>query len=338
MKTRILFIFLITLGINGCDKVRNKSYNATFPPYPTNLTEINSEYDDYNSTSPVAGETVPLCFSSTRKSGGENFDLVYKLVNFYFMRDEGILNIHENTSGNLDVYTRNQNINNATFYANTPFNELGPYLIPGPMITDPRINTYILMFSNNVNGHQDIQFTENLVDGVYGLAKPVAFLNSEFDDAYPSFNDDFTKIYFCSNRDGQNDIFKVIVDNSVDVIDVLNDETPKTVDKVDVLSSEYEDKCPYVVEDFMVFASNREGGYGGYDLYYSYFTGGKWSGPVNFGPEINTEFDEFRPIVRPQYDMTNDLMIFSSNRPGGKGGYDLYYVGISHLNVVVEGD
>jgi hypothetical protein len=24
----------------------------------------------------------------------------------------------------------------------------------------------------------------------------------------------------------------------------------------------------------------------------------------------------------------NDLMIFSSNRPGGKGGFDLYYAGI----------
>ena len=57
-----------------------------------------------------------------------------------------------------------------------------------------------------------------------------------------------------------------------------------------------------------------------------------WSDPINFGEKINTEYDEFRPIVRPQWDFSNDLMLFSSNRPGGKGGFDLYYVGIDKIN------
>ena len=44
-------------------------------------------------------------------------------------------------------------------------------------------------------------------------------------------------------------------------------------------------------------------------------------------------FDEYRPIIRPQeWGFTNDLMIFSSNRPEGLGGFDLYYVGIDKLN------
>lgn len=34
-----------------------------------------------------------------------------------------------------------------------------------------------------------------------------------------------------------------------------------------VLSSDYNDKCPYIYEDIMVFASDREAGYGGFDLY-----------------------------------------------------------------------
>lgn len=39
--------------------------------------------------------------------------------------------------------------------------------------------------------------------------------------------------------------------------------------------------------------------------------------------------DEYRPIVRSdKWKFDNNMMIFSSNRPGGKGGFDLYFVGI----------
>lgn len=79
----------------------------------------------------------------------------------------------------------------------------------------------------------------------------------------------------------------------------------------------------------MVFTSNRPGGYGGYDLYYSKWNGSHWSAPVNFGPSINTSYDEYRPILHRNMEYTNKLLIFSSNRPGGKGGFDLYRTGIS---------
>jgi hypothetical protein len=48
---------------------------------------------------------------------------------------------------------------------------------------------------------------------------------------------------------------------------------------------------------------------------------------TNFA-EVNSEYDEYRPITHYEYGFDNNLMIFSSNRPGGKGGFDLYYVGI----------
>lgn len=78
----------------------------------------------------------------------------------------------------------------------------------------------------------------------------------------------------------------------------------------------------------MVFTSNRKGGFGGYDLWYSRLENGVWSVPKNFGPKINTKYDEYRPIVSINRGIPNDLLLFSSNRPNGKGGYDLYYIGI----------
>ena len=95
-----------------------------------------------------------------------------------------------------------------------------------------------------------------------------------------------------------------------------------------ILSSEFDDKCPSITNNILVFTSNRAGGYGGYDLYYSYFENENWCEPVNLGSEINTEYDEYRPITNSLVNFENNMMIFSSNRPGGKGGFDLYYVGI----------
>jgi hypothetical protein len=69
----------------------------------------------------------------------------------------------------------------------------------------------------------------------------------------------------------------------------------------------------------------------GFDLYYSLFTDGTWSVPVNFSEEINSAYDEYRPVTIHNDAFANNLMIFSSNRPGGKGGFDLYHVGIAQM-------
>jgi len=72
------------------------------------------------------------------------------------------------------------------------------------------------------------------------------------------------------------------------------------------------------------FASNREGGYGGYDLYFSDFREGRWSAAINLGPEVNTEGNEAFPHIHP-----SGRLFFSSNGHGGRGGYDLFLIDLS---------
>lgn len=72
------------------------------------------------------------------------------------------------------------------------------------------------------------------------------------------------------------------------------------------------------------FASNREGGYGGYDLYFSDFREGYWSEAINLGPEINTEGNEAFPYIHP-----NGRLFFASDGHGGLGGYDLFLIDLS---------
>ena len=69
----------------------------------------------------------------------------------------------------------------------------------------------------------------------------------------------------------------------------------------------------------LFFASNRAGGYGGYDLYVSRWLDGKWSEPKNLGPEVNSVGDEICPFLAP-----DGSLYFSSNFLPGFGGFDVF--------------
>ena len=64
-------------------------------------------------------------------------------------------------------------------------------------------------------------------------------------------------------------------------------------------------------------------GHGSCDLYISYLTSDGWSTPENMGDNINTEYWESAPSLSPD---KRDLY-FSSEKPGGYGGSDIY---VSH--------
>lgn len=70
----------------------------------------------------------------------------------------------------------------------------------------------------------------------------------------------------------------------------------------------------------IIFASDRPGGYGQMDLWYSDFTNGNWSEPKNMGAVVNTPFSE----VFPTY--YKGRLYFSSDRTDiGYGALDVYY-------------
>ena len=72
--------------------------------------------------------------------------------------------------------------------------------------------------------------------------------------------------------------------------------------------------------EFMLFASNRPGGYGGFDIYGCYKENGKWMRPFNMGPEINTKQDEDGPYLARD----GVTLYFSSKGHRGFGGFDVF--------------
>ncbi len=69
----------------------------------------------------------------------------------------------------------------------------------------------------------------------------------------------------------------------------------------------------------LIFSSDRPGGMGGMDLYRCVRNGTGWSAPENLGPAVNSPLDEVYPRLQ-----TDGRLHFSSNRPGGMGGLDIY--------------
>ena len=96
--------------------------------------------------------------------------------------------------------------------------------------------------------------------------------------------------------------------------------TPKALE---FNSSEYDEAHPSISYngDRLYFSSNREGGFGGMDLYYSDFVNGKWTEPVNLGEKINTPGNDVFPNIHK-----DGTLYFASNGRLGFGGLDMYQV------------
>jgi hypothetical protein len=321
---------------------------ALIPPEPQNLYTVNSMYDDYNAmvVEPIARTNFGLIFSTNRNSQGDNYDFIsfecelsadLMNGNFEFNSCDG--------SGIIFSYDDHGSIVNCSLDdINSAYNELGPYLKVNGVTqswSDPdrhsggitTIETHTRFFyANDSNGDLDIYcyyyHEYHQEDIILRDHINMSNINSDFNDAYPTImteSEDKEIMYFTSDRNGDFDIFSVVApDHSL--VDLAEEVT---ITRVQILSSEADDKCPYVKDNLMVFTSDREGGYGGFDLYYSLYNGDEWSSPVNFGAIINTEYDEYRPLIifKSEEGFFQNLLIFSSNRPGGLGGFDLYYAG-----------
>lgn len=346
MTLTVIFLFLFT----GCPFDYGYRYNeGKFPSDPVNLLALNSVYDDYNMNSPVIESQRFLYFSSNRNSFGNDFDIVGDDFHVLWDKDKGTLEIDNDPATYRDFrYT-----DSLFLRMNTSFNEYGPYSLS--FISSQDSGSYFndfIIFSNDASGDLDLkmvrykgdEYDPSIEEGEYNGPVSLSIFNSDHDDAYLSFYgpnciqydwgmdpEQITEAVFCSDRGGDFDIYQSMVPASGSILDFLQGDSIAPVIPVEILNSTTQDKCPFINGDLMVFSSDRPGGFGGFDLYYSRRNGDSWSEPVNFGDKINTSSNEYRPIVILYYEFDKDLLLFSSDRPGGKGGYDLYFVGIQKM-------
>ncbi|MFC2086143.1 hypothetical protein ACFLQ9_00325 [Bacteroidota bacterium] len=147
----------------------------------------------------------------------------------------------------------------------------------------------------------------------------ISSLLNEYSGGEPSISPDGKYMFFRSmldengNNQSHADIWQ---------INMKSDNSTKPTKIGNVVNSEFNEAYPTLSTDkTLFFHSNREGGKGGVDIYFSNFINGNYTSPFNIGDSINTETHEFHPCISPD----GSFLIFTSlNRPDGFGSLDLY--------------
>ncbi len=157
-------------------------------------------------------------------------------------------------------------------------------------------------------------------DGSLDDAQPFAYgAQMKNHDGRISFDRSGTRMYFAQNvserRRGEVDLdlhVRELVDSVWTKTRVLPFNAPGARDCHPAVS--FDNKSLY-------FASDREGGYGGLDLYVTELRAGEWTEPRNLGTAVNTPGDEAHPFAH-----ADGTLYFSSNGHGGVGGLDVFSV------------
>ncbi len=113
----------------------------------------------------------------------------------------------------------------------------------------------------------------------------------------------------------------------------LEDGTWREPIAIEIMNSIRDEITPHFAsDDTLYFASNGQGGPGGFDIYFSVKSEGMWQRPSPLY-ELNTEYDESDVCTLPNGDI-----LFASNRPGGKGGLDIWLASTSNLSTAFRSE
>ncbi len=156
-------------------------------------------------------------------------------------------------------------------------------------------------------------------DGYWGTAKNAgAPLNTAGNEGAQSISSDGRSMYFtaCDRNDGHGrcDIYYSVFDGK---------RWSPGINVGSPVNSQYWESQPSINANgkMLFFVSNRPGGMGGMDIWYSVGkTNGKWNTPVNPGKTINTAGDEFSPFIY----FNGKTLYFSSDGRESFGGFDIY--------------
>lgn len=145
-------------------------------------------------------------------------------------------------------------------------------------------------------------------------------------DQHPCISKDGLSLYFSSGRPGGFGDMDIYVSQRPSV----NDSWGTPTNLGPNVNSPYREFYPSLSPDghTLYFSSTRPGGFGGQDFYASRRHNKRddfgWQPAANLGSTINTAAGEAFPFLFEDDETGSITLYFSSNRPGGTGGGDIY--------------
>ncbi|HHS50185.1 MAG TPA: hypothetical protein ENN07_03630 [candidate division Zixibacteria bacterium] len=258
---------------------------------PTNLTMVNSIYSDFAPY--VSADGQRLYFSSNRRNGIEDFY------------------VSEFQSNRWQTPTP------LGAPINTDANE-------GSMAVSVDGNTIIFTACGRKDayGTCDLYISERVAEGWSEPRNLGRNVNSRGWDGHPSLSADGKTLFFSSDRFGGfggRDIW-------------LSRKTDRGWSRAEnigfPINNARDQASPFIHPDgvTLYFSSAGHGGLGMLDVFKSEMDSlGRWSEPLNLGPPVNTPDSDYFFSIPAK----GDLIFFSSDRAGGYGGFDIYYLPLS---------
>ncbi|MDT8308821.1 MAG: OmpA family protein [Bacteroidales bacterium] len=163
--------------------------------------------------------------------------------------------------------------------------------------------------------YEDIYFVERLKDGQWSTAKnPGKPINTEKHDAVVGLSVDGQQLFIYKGDDGGDLFFCKLKGHEW--------SKPEKLSK-NINTNSKECAAAFSPdENSIYFVSDRPGGYGGLDIYWSEKDEkGRWKKPQNIGSAINTPYDENGVFMHPD----GKTLYFSSKGHNTMGGYDIFY-------------
>lgn len=142
-------------------------------------------------------------------------------------------------------------------------------------------------------------------------------VNSDYWDSQPTLTSDGNTLFFVSDRPGGQGGTDIYMSKRT------REGWSKAENIGSPINSSSDEMSPLISLDdkTFTFASNKIGGMGGFDIYFTKYSKNSFSSPKSAPSPINTEADELFYYSVPN----TDRAYFSSSRPGGQGELDVYY-------------
>jgi hypothetical protein len=314
---------VILLFVLSCS-VSLKSYSQQF--HTTSVKALNAYNDGSESYDYLDYVTAEYYFKQA-------IAIDNKFYEAYMMMGELMTKL--NRYREAAVYYRTAVKLDSLFYRPVFFNLANAEMMSGDY-DKALIHFNVYLKQQNISDKNKAQADKNLINcqfALEALKNPVSFnpvsvgegVNTENDEYWPSITVDgqtlmFTRQGKASDRinnfgSSQEDFYiSFFIDGFWQ--NAINAGSP--------LNTSHNEGAQTLSSDgsYMYFtACNRPGGLGSCDIFFSSYNNGKWTEPVNLKSPVNTTYWESQPSVSAD----GKRLFFSSSRPGGIGGKDIWY-------------